>query len=108
MAKLWQGELEHRVGKSRFTRTSRKAFIPQLTSIERRQERIRQIWTKVAALRAYHQDPMPNRPDIHHVIGQSQNFPENVVLFQARNSGDPAVKVSDSLWLSIFNANNSK
>ena len=53
--------------------------------------------TKVVALCAYHQDPVPNRPDIHHVIGQSQNFPENIVLFQARNSGDPAVKVSDSL-----------
>ena len=97
MTKLWQGELEHRVGKSRFTRTSRKIFIPQLASIERRQERIRQIRTKVAALRAYRQDPVPNRPDIHHVIGESQNFPENIVLFQARNSDDPAVRVSRSL-----------
>jgi len=96
VTKLWQGELEYRIGKSRFTRTSHKAFIPQLASIERRQERIRQIQTKVAALHAYHQDPMLNRPDIHHIIGQSQNFPENIVLFQARNSDDPAVKVSHS------------
>ena len=94
MTKIWQGELEHRVGKSRFTRTSRKIYIPQLASIERRQDRIRQIRTKVAALRAYRQDPVPNRPDIHHVIGESQNFPENIVLFQARNSDDPAVRVS--------------
>jgi len=97
MTKLWQGELEHHIRKSRFTRTSRKAFIPQLVSIECHQEQIRQIWTKLATLCAYHQDPMPNRPDIHHTIGQSQNFPENIVLFQARNSDDPAVKVSCSL-----------
>ena len=97
MTKLWQGELEHRVGKSRFTRTSRKAFIPQLVSIERHQERIRQIRTKLATLHAYHQDPVLNRPDIHHTIGQSQNLPENIVLFQAHNSDDPAVKVSRTL-----------
>ena len=97
MTKLWQGELEHRVGKSRFTRTSCKAFIPQLASIEHRQERICHIRNKVAALHAYCQDPMPNRPDIHHIIGQSQNFPENIVLFQACNSDDPAVKVGRSL-----------
>jgi len=97
VTKPWQGELEHHVGKSRFTRTSRKAFIPQLVSIEHHQERIRQIRTKLAALHAYHQDPMLNRPDIHHTIGQSQNLPENIVLFQARNSDDPAVKVSRTL-----------
>ena len=76
---------------------SRKTFIPQLASIEHRQERIRQIRSKVAALRAYHQDPAPNRPNIHHVIGQSQNFPENIVLLQACNSDDPAVRVGHSL-----------
>ena len=97
MTKLWQGELEHHIGKSRFTRTSCKAFIPQLASIEHCQEWICHIWTKVAALHAYHQDSLPNRPDIHHIIGQSQNFPENIVLFQAHNSDDPAVKVSRSL-----------
>ncbi|KAF9230744.1 hypothetical protein BU15DRAFT_83245 [Melanogaster broomeanus] len=86
------GELEHRVGKGRFTRTSRKAYIPQLASMERRQERIRRIKARATALHAYHQDPAPNRPDIHHVIGQSQNFPENILTFQARNSDDPAVK----------------
>ena len=97
MIKCWQGELEHRVGKSRFTRTSRKVFIPQLASIERHQERIRRIRAKVAASQAYCQDPVPNQPDVHHVIVQSQNFPENILLFQSRNSDDPAVKVSDTV-----------
>ena len=94
----WQGELEHRVGKSRFTRTSRKVFIPQLASIERRQERIRRIRAKMTATQAYRQDPVPNQPDIHHVIGRSQNFPENMLLFQSRNSDDPAVKVGNTVF----------
>jgi hypothetical protein len=62
--------------------------------MERRQERIRRIKARATALHTYHQDPAPNRPDIHHVIGQSQNFPESILTFQARNSDDPAVKVS--------------
>ena len=45
---------------------------------------------------AYHQDPVPNQPDVHHVIGKSENFPENILLFQTCNSDDPAVKVSCS------------
>ena len=33
-------------------------------------------------------------PEAHHVIGVSQNFPENIPMFLLKNSGDPAVKVS--------------
>ncbi|KIJ59569.1 hypothetical protein HYDPIDRAFT_33097 [Hydnomerulius pinastri MD-312] len=40
----------------------------------------------------YQQDPMANTPDAHHVIGQSQNFPENLFTFLGQNSDDPAVK----------------
>jgi hypothetical protein len=36
-----KGELEHRSPKARYTRTSRKGFIKQMTQIERRQARIR-------------------------------------------------------------------
>src|ERR1700683_2723637 len=39
----FQGELEHRLPKSRYTRTNRKCFMKQLTRIERRQARIRTI-----------------------------------------------------------------
>ena len=80
---------------------SRKAFIPQLASIERCQEWIRHIRAKVAASHAYHQDPVPNKPDVHHVISKSENFPENILLFQACNSDDPAVKVNCSLPLVV-------
>ena len=84
-----QGELEHRTSKVRFTRTSRKGYIRQLVSIERRQARIR---LKRDALRLA--DPVPNKPEEHHVIGQSQNFPEDLACFIQANMGDPAVKVS--------------
>ncbi|KIJ63888.1 hypothetical protein HYDPIDRAFT_29236 [Hydnomerulius pinastri MD-312] len=71
---------------------SRKVYIPQLALIERRQERIHRIRAKLAMLHLYQQDPMANTPDAHHVIGQSQNFPENLFTFLGQNSDDPAVK----------------
>ena len=87
-----QGELEHRTSKVRFIRTSRKAYVSQLASIERRQTRIRRIRLKRDALRLA--DPVPNKPEKHHVIGQSQNFPEDLARFMQANTGDPAVEVS--------------
>ena len=39
-------------------------------------------------------DPVPNKPDEHHVIGQSQNFPEDLTNFMQSNVGDPAAEVS--------------
>ncbi|KAF8833706.1 hypothetical protein BDN67DRAFT_875659, partial [Paxillus ammoniavirescens] len=86
------GELEHCVSKSRFTRMSRKAYIPQLASMEHCQEQIRHIKARVATLHTYSQDPVLNRHDVHHVIGQSQNFPVNILSFQMQNSDDPVVK----------------
>jgi hypothetical protein len=92
----FQGELEHRSPKSRYTRTSRKHFIKQLTQIERRQARIRRI-------RARHQQAgTPAREEVaftaeaHHVIGKSQNYPENIPNFLQKYAGDPAVKVNQS------------
>jgi hypothetical protein len=87
-----QGELEHRTSKGRFTRTSRKAYIPQIASIERRQARIRCIRMKRDALHLA--DPVPDRPDEHHVIGRSQNFPEELTRFVQTNIEDPATRVS--------------
>jgi hypothetical protein len=87
-----QGELEHRTSKGRFIRTSRKAYVPQLASIERRQARIRRIRMRHDALNLA--DPVPNEAEEHHVIGQSQNFPEDLTRFMRTNMGDPAVEVS--------------
>jgi len=84
-----QGELEHHTSKVWFARTSHKAYVLQLASIERQQARIRM---RCETLRLA--DPVPNKADNHHVIGQSQSFPEDVTSFMQTNIGDPAVKVS--------------
>ena len=38
-------------------------------------------------------DPIPNKTEEHYIIGQSQNFPENLTRFMQANIGDPVVKV---------------
>lgn len=86
-----QGELEHRTSKSRFIRTSRRDYVPQLAAIERRQARIRSIRTKRDALNLT--DSVANKPDEHHVIGLSQNFPEEMTRFVQANIEDPATRV---------------
>jgi hypothetical protein len=87
-----QGELEHRTSKGRFIRTSRKGYVPQLAAIERRQARIQRIRTQRDALSIV--DPVPNNADEHHIIGRSQNFPEELTRFVQSNIDDPATKVS--------------
>jgi len=84
-----QGELEHCTSKVRFARTSHKAYVLQLASIEWGQAHIRM---RRETLRLT--DPVPNKADDHHVIGQSQSFLEDVTSFMQTNIGDPAVKVS--------------
>ena len=88
-----QGELEHRMSKIRFTRTSRKGYVSQLASIERRQARIRMRRNALNLT-----DPVPNKPEEHHVIGLSQNFPEDLTRFMQANMGDPAARVSSQFF----------
>lgn len=83
------------MSKRQFTRTSQKSYVAQIASIERQQARIHQIRLKRAALHLA--DPLPNKLDEHHVIGQSQNFPEELTRFVQTNLGDPATRVSLSL-----------
>ena len=73
-------------------RTSHKSFVPQLAAIERRQTRIRRIRTRQAILSAA--DPTPEVLEQHHVIGKSQNDPEDINKFLQKNSDDPAAKVT--------------
>lgn len=96
----FQGEREHRVGKGRFLRTSRKNFVRQLTQIERRQSRIRRIREgadrdvthPVAPL-----EPIAKDPKEHYQVGKSQNHPVDVLSFCWPNSGDAAItNVSDA------------
>jgi hypothetical protein len=90
-----KGELEHRSPKARYTRTSRKHFIKQLTQIERRQARIRRIHEQhhKCGKPQNEQVQVASTPDVHHVIGKSQNHPKHITLFLRKHAGDPAVKV---------------
>ena len=73
-------------------RTSHKEFVPQLAAIERRQARIRRIRTRQEISNTT--DPTPDVPEQHHVIGKSQNFPEEINSFLLKNSHNPAAKVA--------------
>jgi hypothetical protein len=64
-----------------------------MTQIERRQTRIRRIREQYKKAGTA-QEEVPGKPDAHHVIGKSQNHPENIPLFLQKHAGDPAVKVS--------------
>ena len=72
-------------------RTSHKAFIPQLAATEHRQAWIRRI--RMQREKVSLADPSPEVLEQHHVIGKSQNFPEDINIFLWRNSEDPAAKV---------------
>ena len=87
-----QGELEHRMSKVWFARTSQKAYVSQLASIEWWQPHIRHICLKHDALNVA--DPMLNKAEQHHIIGESQNFLEDLTSFMQTNMGDPAIQVS--------------
>jgi hypothetical protein len=63
-----------------------------MASIEQWQARIHCIHMKHAALHLA--EPVSNKSDEHHVIGQSQNFPEELTRFVQTNLGDPATRVS--------------
>src|ERR1700733_13239137 len=91
---LFQGELEHRSPKSRYTRTSRKHFVRQLTQIERRQARIRRIRAHYQQAGRPASEEVASTTEPHHVIGNSQNYPENIPNFLQKYAGDPAVKVN--------------
>ena len=80
-------------------RTNHKAFVPQLAAIERRQTRIQRIWMRQEMLNTT--DPTPEVPEQHHVIGKSQNFPEEINAFLLKNSHNPAAKVA-LLYLSTM------
>ena len=105
-----QGELEHRTPKGRYKRTSKKAFKMQLTQIERRQARIRQIHQRVAAAQATNQDgnlkvethsslstdsgeSLANDPAVHHHIGKAENIPVHIGTFLRTHVADPAITV---------------
>lgn len=85
-------------------RTSRKAFLRQMTQIERRQARLRRIRHYLSHnksdsnLATGHLPETTNEVpvgdvDIRYRIGKTQNNPEHIVSFIQGNENDPAIKV---------------
>jgi hypothetical protein len=94
----YQGELEHRTSKSRYTRTSRKNFLKQMAQIERRQARIRRIKDRIyKSGNAFSSEQSACNLDTHTKIGVSENDPQHIGLFLQKYTGDPAVKVMYSV-----------
>lgn len=98
---IMQGELEHRSPKARYRRTDRKAFIKQLTQIERRQTRIRRIKQRVSEVNHKHSSEMNQpreaavNPEQHHHIGRNENTYHEIGAFLHAHTDDPAIKVCD-------------
>jgi hypothetical protein len=63
-----------------------------MTQIERRQVRLCRIQAWYQGTKPLKEDTASS-PEVHHIIGQSQNFPQNIHLFLQQNEGDPAIKV---------------
>lgn len=91
-----QGELEHRTPKGRYSRTDRRAFVRQLTQIERREARLRRIQQ-----RQPHQVPradvheVVSNPQLHNHIGQSEKLYDGMGQYLRNHAGDPAIKVNN-------------
>ncbi|KAG6912621.1 hypothetical protein DXG01_013254 [Tephrocybe rancida] len=100
------GELEHRTVKARYKRTDRKEYSRQIARIERRETRLRRINARNTALdRAARADDETVRqvdPDIHHVIGKTENLLLHIGLFVRDHTGDPAVLVRLALDSSVL------
>ncbi|KAG2120548.1 uncharacterized protein F5147DRAFT_766462 [Suillus discolor] len=87
------GELEHRTPKGRYRHTDQRAFVRQLTQIERRQARLCRIkqWQQQHAPRA-EVDARASDPQLHHHIGQSEKSYDDFGHYLRSHSTDPAMK----------------
>ena len=83
--------------KARYKRTSKKSFTKQMAQIERRQKKIMRIRQKIlkesGVLSGSRNGDQSNNLDVHHHIGVSENFHEDIGVFLRVRAGDPAVKV---------------
>ncbi|KAG6912787.1 hypothetical protein DXG01_012157, partial [Tephrocybe rancida] len=89
------GELEHRVPKGNYKRTSKKFFQHQLASIDRRQSRIQYLDEVIFGgirKRAVDTSEMATDPSIHYHIGVSEHLKMDIRIFLSQNQGDPAVE----------------
>ncbi|KAG6906289.1 hypothetical protein DXG01_014753 [Tephrocybe rancida] len=89
------GELEHRVPKGNYKQTSKKAFLPQLVQIDKRQSCLRlitQAMTNIAPSEVQMSESSTD-PSIHYHIGVSQHLKQDFCVFLQENNGDPEIMV---------------
>jgi hypothetical protein len=77
--------------------------LKQLTQIERREARLRRIRARHREVGRPINEDIATTPEAHHIIGKSQNQPENIPLFLQKHARDPAIKVRKK----AFSAENS-
>lgn len=82
----------------RFTCTSHKDYIRQLTQIEWCQARIQQI-CKASKATTVPTEVVPNILDEHYNIGKSQHLPIDLNSFIQKNMDDPAITVGVTDWI---------
>ncbi|KAG6906039.1 hypothetical protein DXG01_016189 [Tephrocybe rancida] len=98
------GELEHRLPKSNYKRTSKKHFQRQLAQIERKQARLHRIGQAILAPEsnlgavAPHEMTLesesasePSDPALRYHVGASQHIRKDIRVFIQENAGDPAI-----------------
>ncbi|KAG2088019.1 uncharacterized protein F5147DRAFT_781150 [Suillus discolor] len=87
------GELEHRTPKGRYRHTDKRAFVHQLTQIERREARLHRIKQKQPQrgprIEAH---KMASDPQLHHHIGQGKKMYDDLGQYLHDHAGDPAMK----------------
>ncbi|KAG2053011.1 hypothetical protein BDR06DRAFT_491243 [Suillus hirtellus] len=87
------GELEHRTPKARYHRTDKRAFVHQLTQIERREARLRRIKQRQSqqgpSVEAHE---MANNPQLHHHIGQGEKTYDDFGQYLRDHARDPTIR----------------
>ena len=95
-----QSEQEHRTSKARFLQTNGRAIPQQLAGTERWQRRISMIHENLDHHPSQTEpDVITNDPGVQYNMGTSEKSSVHIPTFLQQNQGDPAVKVSNLIFL---------
>ncbi|KAG2029658.1 hypothetical protein BDR03DRAFT_936805 [Suillus americanus] len=87
------GELEHHTPKGRYQRTNKRAFIHQLTRIERREACLRRIKQRQSQQGSHIEaNAIASDPQLHHHIGLSEKTYDELGQYLRDHAGDPAAR----------------
>ena len=89
--------------KGRYHRTDRRAFVHQLTQIERREAHLRRI-KQWQLQRGPHVEAheMASDPQLHHHIGQGEKMYDELGQYLCDHVGDPTMRVNNFYDLMII------